>query len=193
MLTTIGPVSSRRRPSGLGSMCRAEPAPRRSTDGAFGSAPSATSDDLGAVDTLTPRADGPGTAYSATSISCLLELGGPSAVVGHVVPVVVDAVDGHAIGSRTHVGKERLERCPSRVVRDTTTSVAGIEPIMRVVAPVSHGSPRAPSAMQRPALRCAVLATGKSQAPRVLSVSLGADKVEQPIWHRPPPARQYSR
>jgi len=66
----------------------------------------------------------------------------PSAVVWRVWAIIVDAVDAVFGGrSRTHIGKERLERLPSVAYDDSATAVKGEVCGVRVLATPLHCGP----------------------------------------------------
>ena len=74
------------------------------------------------------------------TVSHLCRLSGPSAVLGAVWPIGIDAVDRvFGRGLRPHVGYEILEgaaclRAPAVTDGDAATAVCGIRPMVRVAA-----------------------------------------------------------
>lgn len=76
-----------------------------------------------------------------TLVSCLLDSSRPSAVGWSIGPVVVDALDRHAMRRLAHVGVEVFELPPTLADRDSATSVVFELPILRVSTPAKHLTP----------------------------------------------------
>jgi hypothetical protein len=84
----------------------------------------------------------------------LLDRRCPSTITRLVVPVAIDAINGCSVGSRAHVLKECIEGAPAVARSDSTSSVAGIRGISRIVDTPQHGHPRTPRRVVRSFDRC---------------------------------------
>jgi hypothetical protein len=71
----------------------------------------------------------------------LLDRSRPPTVTGLVVAVVVDAIDGAAVGSLAHVGEEVGEGVPALADGDPSSAVVGPVLASGVVAALEHGLP----------------------------------------------------
>lgn len=75
-------------------------------------------------------------------VALALRFGNPSAILGSVVPINVDAIDHKAIGARPHVCDKGTEiRTPSVTYADAATSVVPELLHPRVAASLLHGDP----------------------------------------------------
>src|SRR5262245_26834685 len=74
----------------------------------------------------------------------------PTAIARLVVAVHVDAIECHTFGALAHVSEEVIERLPTRIDRNSATTVVVVARCRRVTTPLPHVDPRA-------ARRCVVL------------------------------------
>ena len=78
------------------------------------------------------------------SIDSLLGSGRPSAVPGLVIPIIVDPVKGHVLGTRPHVAQEALEGSPPFTDDDSPAAVTRVRSVPGVVDAPEHGHPGTP-------------------------------------------------
>ncbi len=77
----------------------------------------------------------------AVCILGLLFLCSPVAVLGAVIPVIVDSVDAPAFWPFAHVGEEVLEQLPASTDTDAATAISVVPGRFGVIAPLKHGLP----------------------------------------------------
>lgn len=89
-----------------------------------------------------------------SGIGGLLFAGCPSAVVGLVVPVIVDPVDGQVARPRTHVGIEGSEVHPPVTDLDAAPAVVRVVLVRGVLTASAHRRPDVVLSRPRHAVRC---------------------------------------
>lgn len=97
---------------------------------------------------LSPVSDAQGFAtvrdhVGMAAVSDLPAVGGPPAVAGFVIPIVVDAVDGHAVRLFPHVGQEVFKPAPTITDGDSTPPVIREILVLRAQATSAHPVPNA--------------------------------------------------
>lgn len=88
------------------------------------------------------RSDTPnGEEFGSASMTHLLDLCGPSAVLWAVRPIIVDPIQLHVGWALTHVGEEIFKTGPSLAARNSSPSIMPPVRILRVCGSLAHTGP----------------------------------------------------
>lgn len=79
--------------------------------------------------------------HRASSISALFAAGGPSAILGRIITIAIDAIERFTVRPVTHICKEILEQLPSFANLNAPTPVIRVTNTTGGPAPGKHSAP----------------------------------------------------